>query len=140
MRLRKATKDDLKILLDWRNDVQTRIHSKNMDLIEEESHLKWFDSILKNPRRNLFIAIHKGTRVGTVRADEDEKAYELSWTVSPDFRGKGLGKRMVKLLADKVRGKIRAEIKEENIPSKKIAKFVGMKLQKKENGILHYST
>ena len=139
--LRKATIDDWKILLDWRNDIETRKNSHNMELVEKEIHKRWLNSILANRNRQLYIAIESEMPVGTVRADFDEhiSTYELSWTISPDFRGKGIGKKMVKLLTDKLNAKLRAEIKYGNISSVKIAEFAGLKLKKEENGVLHYS-
>ena len=143
MILRKATNEDWKILLDWRNDIETRKNSHNMELVEEESHKKWFNSILANENRQLYIAFENEIPVGTVRADYDKQntEYELSWTISPDFRGKGIGKIMVKMLADQLQAaKIRAEIKNGNIASLKIAEYAGMRFKKEENQVLHYSS
>jgi len=141
MILRNAIFDDWKILLDWRNDLQTRTNSHNMELVEVENHKKWLNCILTNENRLLFIAIDNEIPVGPIRADFDKQnnEYELSWTVSPDFRGRGIGKIIVKLLALKLQAKIRAEIKNENIASVKIAEYAGMTFKKKANGVLHYS-
>ncbi|MGF6850941.1 hypothetical protein QFZ51_006176 [Chitinophaga sp. W3I9] len=40
MILRKATIEDWKILLDWRNDIETRKNSHKIEIIEEENHKK----------------------------------------------------------------------------------------------------
>jgi RimJ/RimL family protein N-acetyltransferase len=139
--LRKATFYDWKFLLDWRNDIETRKNSHNMAIVEAENHKKWLNSVLSNENRQLFIALENNIPVGTVRADFDKSnnEYEISWTISPIFRGKGIGKKMVKLLSDKLQAKIRAEIKKGNISSVKIAEFAGMTSKKEENGVLHYS-
>jgi len=141
MILRKVTFEDWKILLDWRNDIETRKNSHNMELVVEENHKKWLNSILTNENRQLFIALENEIPVGTVRADFDKQniEYELSWTISPDFRGKGIGKIMVKILADRLQAKIRAEIKKGNIASVRIAEYAGMTFKKEENQVLHYS-
>lgn len=141
MKLRKVKIDDWKFLLDWRNDIETRKNSHNMQLVKEENHKKWLNSILANINRQLFIAIDNEIPVGTVRADFDtiNDVFELSWTISPDYRGKGIGKEMVKLLADRLKANIRAEIKKGNISSIKIAEFAGMTLKQEENGVLHYT-
>ena len=52
--LRKATIDDWKILLDWRNDIETRRNSHNMESVEEEIHKRWLNSILTNRDRQLY--------------------------------------------------------------------------------------
>ena len=141
MKLRKATIDDWKILLEWRNDIETRKNSHNMELVQEEDHKKWLNSVLANENRQLYIGLENGIPAGTVRADWDEKtkSYQLSWTVSPDFRGQGIGKKMVKILADKLNQKLRAEVKMGNIASIKIAEFAGLTFKKEENDILHYT-
>ncbi len=141
MILRKATIEDWKTLLDWRNDIETRKNSHNIELVEEENHKKWLNSVLTSENRQLFIALEDDVPVGTVRADFDKKniEYELSWTISPDFRGKGIGKIMVKILADRLKAKIRAEIIKGNIASVKIAEYAGMTFKKQENQVLHYS-
>ncbi|MGF6927544.1 RimJ/RimL family protein N-acetyltransferase [Chitinophaga sp. W2I13] len=141
MILRKATIEDWKILLDWRNDIETRKNSHKIEIIEEENHKKWLSSILAAENRQLFIAIDNELPVGTVRADFDDQfnAYELSWSISPEVRGKGVGKEMVKLLTDKLNTRIRAEIKSGNIASIKIAEYVGLTFKEEDNGILHYT-
>jgi len=141
MELRKATFDDWKVLLDWRNDLETRQSSHNTEVVNEESHKKWLKSTLENTNRQLFVAMEQGVAVGTVRADYDSysKDYVLSWTISPGARGKGIGKQMVKLLVDKLDDKIRAEIRKGNIASVKIAEYAGLLFKNEENGVLHFS-
>lgn len=141
MKLREVTFDDWKLLLDWRNDIETRKRSHTMDVIPEENHKAWLQNVLNNPHRQLFIAIVDETPVGTARADFDNScaAFELSWTISPNSRGKGVGKRMVKLLVEKLNDRVRAEIKEDNIPSIKIAEFANLKFYKKDNQVLHFT-
>ena len=140
MKLINAKIDDWKFLLDWRNDIETRKNSHNMELVEEANHKKWLNSILANENRQLFIAIENEIPVGTVRADFDNTTdvFELSWTISPSYRGKGIGKEMVKLLADRLNAKIRAEIKKGNISSMRIAEFAGLTMKLEENGVLYY--
>ena len=138
--LRKATIDDWKTLLDWRNDISTRKYSHNTTLVKEEEHKKWLQSVLDNENRELYLYLENGIPAGTVRADWDKniESYELSWTVSPEFRRQGIGKKMVKQLADKYIGKLRAEIKSDNKASIKIAEFAGLKLEYENNNILHF--
>lgn len=138
MELRIATLQDWEILLQWRNDEATRKNSHNTDIVQPEQHIKWLQSVINNPNRMLYIAEDNGVLVGTVRADKEESGYELSWTIAPEARGKGYGKQMVKLLSDQL-GVCRAEIKQGNASSVRIAEYAGLNFQKEENGILHYS-
>ena len=111
-----------------------------MSIITENDHKLWLRNLLEDKSRILFIAQEDGKDVGSVRADFDQSSglYELSWSVASNERGKGMGTKMVKLMAEKLNRKIRAEIKKENVPSIKIAEHVGMKFHHESDGILHY--
>ncbi len=141
MIIRKVTFDDWEVLLAWRNELETRKNSHNREFVREESHKAWLRSALANENRQLYVGCIDGSLVGTVRADFSEVTndYELSWTVAPDFRGKGIGKMMVKILVEKLNSRVRAEIKSGNTGSVKIAESVGMKFKKEENNVLHYA-
>lgn len=136
--IRSATIKDIALLLEWRNDPQTRISSHKTNEIKEEEHRAWLIKTLNNPNRKLYIAEENKIPIGTVRADYFEGIYELSWTVAPSFRNQGIGKKMVAFLANQIKEPIRAEIKKDNIASICIAKHAGMKYYRQDNGILHY--
>jgi RimJ/RimL family protein N-acetyltransferase len=136
--LRPATLEDAKILFEWRNDPQVRAASHSQEEISFGSHLTWLEDCLKNPDRKLYIAEEDGVSIGTVRADWDNDAYTLSWTVEPGSRGKGVGKHMVSLLVERLTEPLRAEVKVENLASKKIAQEVGMQLDYIKNGVMYF--
>jgi RimJ/RimL family protein N-acetyltransferase len=139
--LREASLEDLKTLLEWRNDTETRKYSHSSQSIEPESHKKWLSQVMRDDKRKLYIAIEGNEPVGTVRADYDIEtdAYVLSWTTAPEHRGKGVGKRMVKLLVDKLQSRVRAEIKDGNQASINIAEYAGLRFKELKNNIYHYS-
>ena len=132
--------NDIEILLEWRNDPLTRAASHSTNEVTRDEHEKWLRATLNNPNRQLYIAEENGIPVGTVRADFDSSdgSYELSWTVSPIDRGRGVGKRMVALLANQIKGSIRAEIKVGNIASVRIAESSGMKFEYEQDGVVYY--
>jgi len=136
--LRLATVEDADFLLACRNDIQTRKASHNTGSVTKEEHVHWLNKILKDENRTLYIAEQSGMRVGTARADKLENKTELSWTVSPDSRGKGIGKEIVKAISPKIHGPIYAEIKKENLASVNIAKSIGMILNDERNGVLYF--
>ena len=144
--LKEATMEDAQMLLEWRNDVQTKLASHNQDDVEKEEHLIWISRIINDPNRLLYVAWQKikpdGVQaVGTCRADycKLNDVYELSWTVAPHARGRGIGKRMVKLLVDMYSDKnIKAKVKEENIASRRIAKYAGVELDYIKDDICYY--
>ena len=138
IKLRPASLDDADLLLAWRNDLQTRLSSHNTREIGREEHLAWLAETVSNPSRLLMVAEEGGVPVGTVRADREDGVYELSWTVSPDARGRGVGKRMVALFASQISGPVRAEVKPGNTASIRIMEYAGLQFDREENGVLHY--
>ncbi len=139
MQLIEAKKSDWKILLEWRNDITTRENSISSDIISEEEHRNWFLNSLNNSNRKIYIVVEKDNLIGTTRADKVNGTTIISWTVAPNARGKGYGKLMVGLLVKSLYGKILAIVKENNIPSKEIAKYAGLSLNKKERKLLYYT-
>jgi len=137
--LRLATLADASSLFEWRNDPNTRAASKNIMSVGFEEHLGWLAKTLENSDRQLFVAMIGETPVGTVRADRNDRMWEISWTVAPSRRGEGIGKKMVSSLTMAIKEPVRAEIKAGNIASVKIAEFAGMSLDKEEDGIMYYS-
>jgi spore coat polysaccharide biosynthesis predicted glycosyltransferase SpsG/RimJ/RimL family protein N-acetyltransferase len=93
--VRSATEADAELLLAWRNDPQTRASSRTTDVIALPDHLAWLRGVLADPDRLLFVAEHGGRAVGTVRfdrtgADRKGAGWEVSITVAPEARGRGL--------------------------------------------------
>ncbi len=136
--LRPAVMSDVEILYKWRNDPQTRAASHNQDEIDFDSHRKWFEKSLKDIDRKIYIAETGNIPVGTVRSDNKKGVSELSWTVNPEYRGQGIGRQMVSLLAKQIKGPIRAEVKAGNLASSRIAEACGMEIQTRKDGILYY--
>ena len=137
--LRPATIEDTEMLFKWRNDIDTRMASHTTEEVKLDKHIGWLKATLENKNRQLFVAEENGVAVGTVRADYVNSVYELSWTVSPEDRGKGIGKRIVSLLANKINEPIRAEVKKGNDASSRIAEYSGMKFVREDsNNVLHY--
>ena len=136
--LRYALPTDSNILFEWRNDWVTRRMSRNSNKIDWAEHKQWLKSSLDNPYRQLFIAEENGISVGTIRTDFFDNSYRLSWTVSPEFRDRGVGTRMVMLLMNRIKEPLEAEIKLENFASIRIAEKCGMKLKYEKDGFLVY--
>lgn len=137
-KFRLATIKDSDILLEWRNDPETRKWSRNTKIIKKKSHVKWLINSLNDSNRKIYILEYKKRPVGTVRTDWKSGATELSWTVAPEVRGKGIGKKMVIAFVNKIKGPIRSEIRLGNEASKHIAGSVDMKLDYKKNGFLYF--
>lgn len=139
MRLLRATLEDFDRLLKWRNDPRTREASTQTGLVCASEHSAWLTEVLQDLTRQLYVAWEDDHAVGTARADLKDGVYELSWSVAPAARGRGVAARMVTLLAARLSGPIRAEIKVSNEASVRVAEHIGMSLEGHVGDTLHYS-
>jgi RimJ/RimL family protein N-acetyltransferase len=137
---RPATMEDADMLLEWRNDDESRKQSRTTDLIERPRHIEWLTELLAASNRRQSIAVINGKAVGWVRVEEWEpNICEISWLVAPEERGKKISKPMVKAITDGLKNQIWAHIKPGNPASVKIAEHVGMRFEREEkNGLLRY--
>lgn len=92
--VRVAVPADASVLLEWRNDELTRHWSRQGHLVGRPEHQAWLAATLSRPDRHLLVAEDAAAApVGTVRWDavpEEPGAWEVSITMSPDQRGRGL--------------------------------------------------
>ncbi len=126
------------MLFAWRNDAATRAASLSGEVVEFAAHKAWLEHALENPARRLFIAMNNNAPVGTARADLSDGVWVLSWTVAPEWRGRGIGKLIVAQLMEVFDGAVRAEVKKANIASATIAAAAGFEFAGEEAGVLHY--
>ena len=92
---REACFSDSKLLYDWFNDSSTRKYSLNKQPIKWEDHTKWFNSKLENKEDCKIFIFSQNFPVGVLRLDRISKGYKISFSVDKNFRGKGIGFRMV---------------------------------------------
>ena len=136
--LRLATLEDADRLFAWRDDPLTRAASHDDGPLEMQGHLAWLKQTLQAPERTLWIVEREGEAVGTVRTDRDEDGWLLSWTVAPEARGNGFGKRMVVQWVGQLEGRLRAEVRVGNTASARIAEAAGLKLTEERAGVRFY--
>ena len=139
LNLRPANLSDMWFLFDLRNHPAVRKYSNNTDEIDPKNHQKWFEAVLLDRSKQIFIADRGGQLVGMVRFEKVDNTYLMSWAVSPEVHGQGMGKDMLKNAVELMAGcQLAAEIKEDNLASIKIAEFVGMMRVKKIKDTLLY--
>jgi len=139
LNLREVKKSDWKVLLEWRNDKITRQNFFNSDLVSVSEHKKYIKNTITNPNRTLFILEYNEIPVGTIREDRLEKdELELSYTISPMYRGKKISQIMMSLYLIERKGSFLCEVKEENIPSIKMIEKLGFKLFNTEKKVNFY--
>jgi RimJ/RimL family protein N-acetyltransferase len=94
VRIRPATSADSAEVLRWRNDQQAREQSRTTEIITQDVHDAWFESVIEDPDRYLFIAeLEGGVPFGQVRFDllaGGSDVFEVSISIATEFRGQDL--------------------------------------------------
>ena len=95
--IRHAELRDENLLLEWINDPVTRSNAFDPQTIMPDEHRSWFRSRLRNPDGCVLFIIETSASVpfGQVRFDRRGEAWEISYAVAPDFRGRGAGRGML---------------------------------------------
>lgn len=97
--LRSVTNNDADMIFEWRNRDQIRKNMYNSEIIEYDTHKKWFKSILVSNNSQYFIYEQENIPLGLVsftNIDYDNK--HASWAFySSDFSVRGVGSEMEKL-------------------------------------------
>ncbi|MEQ8816111.1 MAG: GNAT family N-acetyltransferase [Thalassobaculum sp.] len=142
--LRLAEACDADDLLAWRNDPVTRTNSRNTAEISRESHDAWLLRALADANRRIWIAERGVERLGTVSAVRNAGGpVELSITVAPAMRGRGVGAVMLHAaLAETARiwpgDAITAMIRPSNGPSLRLFERCGFVATDRKDDLLIY--
>ena len=137
--IEEANIEHAKIIWELRNEKITRLMSKNNDYIKWQTHLVWFTKAIKDLNTFFYIGKIGDKIMGSVRFVKHENSlddYFVNINISPDSRGKGLSKILLKSSINKFSSEvnkvrfIKAEVKEINDVSKNLFKNYGFK---KEN-------
>ena len=138
---RLVTADDEQLLFDWANDPLTRAQAFNTDDIPLATHRTWLETRLTNPDRYLLYVIenHAGVAVGQARFELNENQdWVISYSLAPDFRGQGLGKKLLSAALAKLNGQypccaVIGHVKNVNLRSQAIFESLGFSHDKDEN-------
>lgn len=122
---RKAKESDRDILFEWVNEAETRRQSFQEHRITPEEHDRWFQNVLKDERIQLLILYLSEKPVGSIRFSIEGKNAVLSYSIDSGYRGRGLGKELIKMASDYGReslglSSLRAVTKLDNIASQKV--------------------
>jgi RimJ/RimL family protein N-acetyltransferase len=90
--LRPAEPGDEALLLAWANDPATRAASRVHEPIAAADHHRWLERRLATPDdARIWIGVTDGVPIGVVRFERRAPdAVEVSITIAPDARGRGL--------------------------------------------------
>ncbi len=131
IKIRHASIEDEKDLLDWRNDEIAIASSLSNSSVHPTNHAKWFSGIIKKKNCPLLIAEQDNQKIGMVRFDESESCFMVSINLNPFYRGRGLGSSIL-LLAEEFfftqEAEIVAKVKVKNIASAKLFSKCGYNL------------
>ncbi len=136
---RKADMKDAAWLLSLRNDPETRIHSLSQQEIDPEMHRQWLKNTLNNPSRILLIASMQQEDVASFRLDQKaDGSIELSWTVAPKLRGKGIGSLLLSTVGAILPNHLElcACVLQGNPASLKLAQKAGLSLHRQEGKLI----
>jgi RimJ/RimL family protein N-acetyltransferase len=120
LHLREALWEDCGAIHSWRSDEQTRSFSHDSRPIPYEIHERWFRDALANPERIMLIGEAKGSAVGILRYDLQQERAIVSINLAPEWRGRGLGARLLRIGTEWMRchypavREIRAEVLYQN--------------------------
>lgn len=137
--------EDALDILHWRNDILTRTMSRTDTIIDEERHWEWFCGVIADPRRLLLIGVNAGHKIGMVRFDHrDCGGWEVSITVTPEMRGKGMGSQLLKtslahFFSVNTDTFLLAEVKRQNVASCHLFESLGFTSISCEGDIFRYS-
>ncbi len=104
------------------NDKKVRSSSLDTSSISIIEHIQWFDSKIRDKNCSIFILTDiYYSNIGQIRIDRIGKNFEIDYSISADFRGRGFGNIIVqKLIEDFPNDSLIAKVKKENIPSRKV--------------------
>jgi RimJ/RimL family protein N-acetyltransferase len=122
--LRPATENDEALLLEWRNEPETRRQSLQPAPVSPEDHARWFADRLGRPADcSIYIAELDGTPLGQARVELTGVGQgEISVAVAAGFRGRGLGRSLIARATERAAAELGAHsvtavVKSENVAS-----------------------
>lgn len=134
--LREAKIEDAHFIFEVRNDEWSRKNSINKDLIDYNTHIRWYTNKLNDINSHIYILTDGNEDFGHIVLDKQENKdnrVKISYCIAPQYRNKGYGTRLLMLAEKKVKDEmgyvlLHAEVINENIISQKI--FVKLNYKK----------
>ncbi len=120
--LRDACIDDALLILNWRNDFETRQNSFNKNIIDYNDHLAWYQKKLEDNNCFMFILVDNTECVGHIRIDKFNNVGKISYMIAPKKRKMGYGKLIIELIDNIIPSEISilvGFVDRNNIPSRK---------------------
>lgn len=120
--LRPATIGDANLMLEWRNDPDTRRSSFNTEEVSIGEHRRWLAVSLESKTRHLLLGEVEAQPIGVVRLDVTGTEATISITIAPAARGAGIASPLLRqalVRADELGvSRVEARIRPENSTSR----------------------
>lgn len=129
--LRDARAEDIHLYFAWANDPEVRHQSFRAEPIPWSEHQPWFAQRLAEAM--LLVAQDEaGVPLGQVRFERTDGRWTIHYSVAPEFRGIGLGAKMLSSAIAELRrrhpgARVRGAIKPENTASLRVFATLGFK-------------
>ena len=95
--LRKVEIEDAFQLWMLANDLDVRRNSFNTDPITYGNHIRWLNEKLDSDTSVIYVLDVSGIVVAQIRYDKKNSAAEISYAVSPGFRGNNIGSKILEM-------------------------------------------
>ena len=92
---RRADMTDCSLYWYWANDHEVRQNAFQSESISWEKHQLWFASRMADPGSVLLVFESRHGPVGQVRLEGDANQKVISYSISRQYRGNGLGTKMI---------------------------------------------
>ncbi len=135
----KIIEEDAKIVMEWRNDSETRKMFYNQELKTWNFFWKEYsDDYFKEISLTPCFAYHEGEKIAFLRSSKYNipqlpgKSFDIDINVSPDMRGKGIGASVIEVFCNKILSfgvdNVIAEVKKINLASARAFEKAGFVL------------
>lgn len=125
-------------LLAWANDPAVRAASYNSAQIGYEEHKRWFESKINDENCRIYILTDGRRDYGQVRGYRRDGKVEISYSIDGNYRGRGFGRMMLELFAEKYPDALLyAEVKKDNPASSRVFESLGYRRESREDHICY---
>lgn len=140
-KLVNVTMYDCELLYNWANDYEVRVNSFNTDTIKYEEHVEWLKAKIKQDASIMHILKMENEKIGLVRLDKISiDKYLISFSIAKEYRGKGFGTMLLRLIKEKYSSKILiGKVKKDNIASIKAFQNAGYYIREELDMYIFYS-
>jgi spore coat polysaccharide biosynthesis predicted glycosyltransferase SpsG/RimJ/RimL family protein N-acetyltransferase len=127
------------LLWAWANDPEVLKASLIGDPVMPSAHLEWFASA-PDRGEQIHIGFLGGVPLGVVRMQDLGSSLKLSYSLAAEFRGRGLSYSLLRKALQRFEGRsVVADVKADNVSSRKVLEAVGFYIVGERSGVFRYA-